>query len=294
MEPITQIVSDTLNLLKPASTTGVCEYPYSNTAQVISLFVQPDMCLKDESPSWKYLYKLMDFYQLFLHTILPYISLASQHFINIQDSLAGWREQFYTHYQLYSNILLNDQLFVFALKLCSLLLFLFVMHWLKQISTNSNNNDNIQVQKLPAQIPSNGVIPPDIIAAKTLAPQNIICEFEFKTPSELRAEAEAVKSVMLDMEEKKRRKRISKKRKCVSAGPILIHLRQAKKHKHPVAQPYVVAMLPPEEARDHYLPLRSKPLVVGSGKPQAVIINNIEMDHEETDVAYMCVYIIYF
>ncbi|KNC23677.1 hypothetical protein FF38_00806, partial [Lucilia cuprina] len=289
MESITQVILGTMDFLSSASTnTGVCEAPSSKATELISLLSKPDMCLKDEAPSWKYLYKLMDFFQLLLHTILPYISLASEHFTNIQHSLAGWREQLYSHYQLYSNILMNDQLFVFALKLSSLLLFLFVMHWLKQISTSTHENLQQQHEKLHSQAAGNGGLPP-ISLNETVKPQTIICEFEFKTPGELRAEAEAVNIVMLDMEEKKRRKRFSKKRKCVSAGPILIHLRQTKKNKKPIAapQPYVVAMLPPEEARDHYLPLRSTPLVVGSRKPQAVVINNISMDHEEPDIAYI-------
>ncbi|XP_065360229.1 SRSF protein kinase 1 isoform X5 [Calliphora vicina] len=285
MESIAQILLGTMNFLRPATTTGVCQSQTSKTSDVIAFFVKSDMCLKDESPSWKYLYKLIDFYQLFLHTILPYISLASEHFINIQHSLAGWREVLYSYYQVYSNILMNDQLFVFALKISSLLLFLFVMHWLKKISTSSN--ENLQPQKSHKHSPGNGCIPPKSPDERITA-QTIICEFEFKTPGELRAEAEAVNSVMLDVEEKKRRKRISKKRKCVSAGPILIHLRQTKKHKNPIVpQPYVVAMLPPEEARDHYLPLRSKPLAVGSGKPQAVLVNNITSDHEEPEITYI-------
>ncbi|KAM7358028.1 serine-arginine protein kinase at 79D isoform 5-T5 [Cochliomyia hominivorax] len=289
MEAITQILLDSLESLKPINNTGVCKYPSSNSSEVISLFVKSNICLKDESPSWKYLYKLLDFYQLFLHTILPYISLASECFKNTQDSLAGWREQFYAHYQLYSNILLNDQIFVFALKLSSLLLFLFIMHWLKQISTNNNNNNNYNTKmpKSQKQSANKGLITSDINFDKTITPQTIICEFEFKTPAELRAEAEAINSVMLDMEEKKRRKRISKKRKCVSAGPILIHIRKSKKHKNSIAQPYIVAMLPPEKDRDHYLPLRSKPLVVGSGKPQTVVVNDFEMNHEETDISYI-------
>ncbi|XP_037813169.1 SRSF protein kinase 3 isoform X6 [Lucilia sericata] len=288
MESITQAILGTMDFLSSASTnTGVCEAPSSKATELISLLVKPDVCLKDEAPSWKCLYKLMDFFQLFLHTILPYISLASEHFSNVQHSLAGWREQLYSHYQLYSNILMNDQLFVFALKLSSLLLFLFMMHWLKQISTSTHEIPQ-QQEKSHIQAAGNGGLALESLN-EVIKPQTIICEFEFKTPGELRAEAKAVNSVMLDMEEKKRRKRFSKKRKCVSAGPILIHLRQAKKNKKPIAipQPYVVAMLPPEEACDHYLPLRSKPLVVGSGKPQAVVINNISMDHEEPDIAYI-------
>lgn len=290
MEFITQTIFGVFSLLMPTTNPRVCEFHTLKASEVISLFVPPDVCLKEESPSWKYLYNLIDYYQLFIKTILPYISIASEHFINVINSLAGWREHFFTHYQLYSNVLMNDQLFMFVLKLSSLLLFLFIMHWLKQFRPSSYENP--QQLKPQKKSPSNGCLP-SVYSDKTISPQKIICEFEFKTPAELRAEAEAVNSVMLDMEEKRRRKRFSKKRKCVSAGPILIHLRQSKKHKKAIATPYIVAMLPPEEARDHYLPLRSKPLVVGRRKPEAVIVNNTVMDHEETEIAYMCVYIHY-
>lgn len=285
MELVTQILFGILSFLN-TDTQGVC---MSNnlTSQVISLFVNPDMCLKEDAPTWKYLYKLVDYYQLTLHTLRPFISLAVDCFIYILHSLAGWRDTYYALYLKYSNILINDQIFMIALKVCSLLLFLFIMHWLKQ---SSLTNPETALRAPTIKSPGNGHIPNDpSLADTTLTPQTIICEFEFKTPTELRAEAEAVNVVMLDVEEKRRGKRFSKKRKCVSAGPVLIHLRQNKKRKNP--QPYIVAMLPPVEARDHYLPLRSKPLAVGSEKLKPIIVNNIETDLDETEImAYMCVY----
>ena len=291
MEFITQLVLAIMSVFKPTIISrGVCEYP-KMASDVISLFIKPDICFKDESPTWKYLYKLTDYYQIFQHTVFTYFSLACDQLIFIKHSLAGLKEQLDAHYYLYSQVLMNDQLFVFVFKISSLLLFLFVMHWLKRNSTTTTNNNEKDIQQTPSQLTGNcNCLTGSNNNIETMTPQKIICEFEFKTPKELRVEAEAVKSVMLDKEEKKRRKRISKKRKCVSAGPILIHLKKPKKPKPMVAQPYVVAMLPPEDDRNHYLPLRSKPLVVGSEKPPPVIVNKIFADVDETDIIYMCVY----
>ena len=290
MESITHIVLAIMSVFKPTTISrGVCEYP-KMTSEVISLFIKPDICFKEESPTWKYLFKLTDYYQTFHHTVFTYFSLACDQLIFIKHSLAGLKEQLDAHYYLYSHVLMNDQLFVFAFKISSLLMFLFVMHWLKRNYTATNNNDK-DSQQILSQLPDNcNCLTASNSSIETTTPQKIICEFEFKTPNEMRVEAEAVKSVMLDKEEKKRRKRISKKRKCVSAGPILIHLKKPKKPKPLVAQPYVVAMLPPENDRNHYLPLRSKPLVVGSDKPPPVIVNKIFADVEDTDIVYMCVY----
>lgn len=291
METITQLVLGIVSVLKPTISRGICKSPRL-VSEVISFFVkpEPDICFKEESPTWKYLYKLTDYYETSVHTVLPYFSLAWDQFIFMKHYFAGLKEQLDTHYYLYSHILMNDQLFVFVFKMSSLLLFLFVMHWLKRTNTTTNNNEK-DLQQTSIQLPSkSNSLAGTNTSDKSATPQTIICEYEFKTPNELRVEAETLKSVMLDKEEKRRRKRISKKRKCVSAGPILIHSIKQKKLKPLLVQPYAVAMLPPEDDRNHYLPLRSKPLIVGTEKSPPVIANKIAEDVDETDVIYMCVY----
>lgn len=294
MEPISQLLIGIMSLLKPSQDVGYCESRSLNTSELLNFFAKPDMCLKDEPPSWKYMYKLMDHYQMLLQTIIFYISLVSEQILHAKHTLAGWREQFHTQLEFCSNILMNDQLFVFVLKFSTLLLFLFVMHWLK---TSRTSTKNISEPLLLPHKESTGCILPNNVVAEVLTPQAIICEFEFKTPTELRAETELLKSAMLDMEENKRRKRISKKRKCVSAGPILIHIRKPKKHRNHIDQPLIVPMLPPEEARDHYLPMRNKPLIVSTNKPEikeAKTNNGPVEHHKEREFVYMCVYKFYF
>uniref|UniRef100_A0A1I8N9N3 non-specific serine/threonine protein kinase n=1 Tax=Musca domestica TaxID=7370 RepID=A0A1I8N9N3_MUSDO len=276
----------------PRNSRGFCEI----SQNFKSLLIPPDdVCpVARETRSWKYLPQLLEYYHIFVY----YLIWIWQSLVQLQYTLRQWSHQWSVVYGSFIKILQSDPIFMFALKLCGLLVFLFIMRWVRrevnnkshEAATNNNGKEGETSAKLLNGRLAAMRTPSTAAAAKEqLTPHDIICEFEFKTPAELRAAAEAVQDVQLEMEEKKRRKRITKKRKCVSAGPILIQVRRKKqkpKWKDTVDAakgPYAVAMLPPAKDREMYLPLRSKPLAVVD-QERGIIINHIELDVEETEV----------
>ncbi|XP_075160474.1 serine-arginine protein kinase at 79D isoform X4 [Haematobia irritans] len=302
MELISQIKSlywDNTSQSSPPS----CDIP--KNLKILLLQQSTDnVCTLEEAPTWKYLPKIVEYY----NALWPCLAMLWHHIIHFYQTLAGWFSQLALFYSFCTNVLQNDHIFMFALKICALLLFLFIMHWIRQgvgggggagvneANTNKQNaftKENAKDQFV-SPLANGGLIRahPFSSIAETLTPQAIICEFEFKTPAELNAAAEAVNDIQLELEEKKRRKRITKKRKCVSAGPILIHIRKTKKRKIPVTPStvtskgndvYAVPMLPTEKDREMYLPLRSKPLTVVD-KQTGIIINQIELEAEEAEI----------
>lgn len=275
------------------SSQGSCETPGDLRSLLLS---GSDQCLREEAPTWKYLPQLVNYYHHIVQSLWPCLVLLWHHLIEFCRILAGCASQLRTFYSFYSEVLQHDHIFMFSLKFCGLLLFLFVMHWIRQGMRESkpSSGEAANVKDRNTRLPNGRM--QKCSAEEDLTPHQIICEFEFKTPAELQAAAEAVQDVDLELEEKKRRKRISKKRKCVSAGPILIHIRQVKKRKNPApappsTKPYTVTMLPPEKDREMYLPLRSTPLAVGEMQ-RGIIVNHVELEVEEAEIlAYMCVYI---
>ncbi|XP_016959410.1 SRSF protein kinase 3 isoform X4 [Drosophila biarmipes] len=169
----------------------------------------------------------MDLYPGYMHRLQLLVSLASR------------------LHQLSKHILATlgqDPIFVGVLQGSLLLLFLYLMHLLRLWSCG------------PGQ-PLNAT--PDV--AKELS-----CDFNFVSEQEKRAAQEAETEALLEVEEKKRRKRFTKKRNCVSAGPILIALRnQSKRPKH---HRHVALLFEPvtpgEVILDTYLPPREQPLII--------------------------------
>ncbi|XP_017036618.1 SRSF protein kinase 3 isoform X3 [Drosophila kikkawai] len=140
--------------------------------------------------------------------------------------------------------LAQDQVFMGVLQGSLLLLFLFLMHQLRLWSWGS-----------APETPPNAT--PDV--AKELS-----CDFNFVSEQEKRAAQDAATEALLEVEEKKRRKRFTKKRNCVSAGPILIALRQQSKRPkhHGQAALLFEPVTPGEVILDTYLPPREKPLTI--------------------------------
>ncbi|XP_037720709.1 SRSF protein kinase 3 isoform X6 [Drosophila subpulchrella] len=163
------------------------------------------------------------------------------HRLQLLVSLAGRLHQLGGHILA---TLGQDPIFMGVLQGSLLLLFLYLMHLLRLWSCGGG----------PGQ-PLNAT--PDV--AKELS-----CDFNFVTEQEKRAAQEAATEALLEVEEKKRRKRFTKKRNCVSAGPILIALRhQSKRPKH---HRHVALLFEPvtpgEVILDTYLPPREQPLTI--------------------------------
>ncbi|KAL7734627.1 hypothetical protein ACLKA6_010931 [Drosophila palustris] len=138
----------------------------------------------------------------------------------------------------------KDEVFVYGLKFCLLLFFLYLMHLLKRWSTNSVVN-----------------------GSSSTTPQvtkELSCDFNYVSEQEKRAAQEAAAEATLEVEEKRRRKRFTKKRNCVSAGPILIALRRqsqrSKGHRRTVLDFEPIS--PRECILENYLAPREQPLTI--------------------------------
>ncbi|XP_023036104.1 SRSF protein kinase 3 isoform X4 [Drosophila willistoni] len=158
----------------------------------------------------------------------------------------------------------QDPIFVYTLQVSLLLCFFYVMHLLSL--WNAERPETVETL-LKAT--------PDI--AKELS-----CDFNFVSDQEKRAAQEAATEALLEVEEKKRRKRFTKKRNCVSAGPILIALRQQSqrpKHRHRrVAAPLQFEPVTPgEQILENYLPPRDKPLTINLPMPPAPVAESVEV-----------------
>ncbi|XP_073841630.1 serine-arginine protein kinase at 79D isoform X6 [Musca autumnalis] len=275
----------------PPSSRGFCV----TSQDYKSLLIRPNTCPASKAAAtWKYLPQLKEYYRV----VMQFLIWLWHYLMELPHSLRNWGSQFssYGSGTKILQILQSDPIFMFTLKLCGLLIFLFIMHWIRRGGQNTKQPEEEQ-ENTKNHLPNGRVAHLRNSTSTTssskeqLTLHDIICEFEFKTPAEIRAADEAVQDVQLEMEERKRRKRITKKRKCVSAGPILIHIRRKKKPKHNAAAAagdtdlgqYSVAMLPPAKDREMYLPLRSKPLAVVDHE-RGIIVNHIELDVEESEV----------
>ncbi|XP_036326614.1 uncharacterized protein LOC118739419 [Rhagoletis pomonella] len=286
-----------------------------------------DICRPTDAPSWKQLYALYKrYYALLMHHIWPSLLLAMQHCYDAYQNTVEYCNACSTQLVHWTSLLASDPLFMIAIKFCALLLFLFLMHWIKsakappatptaatsQLLTAAATNlppttaeDRIEVLEVDALNGDTTTTPASCITPTVT--RELVCDFNFVSPSELRAALEAANQRMLEIEEKRRRKRITKKRKCVSAGPILIAIRSKKTHhKHkkareeemklkqqlefkqqqlihqqqlelltpPNASPVRPIYLSPSQEDDNFLPVRLKPLAVGGASFE------IEMDTE--------------
>lgn len=172
--------------------------------------------------------------------------------------------------------LTQDEVFVYGLQFCLLLLFLYLMHLLRLWSSPNVVNEP------PANIPE--------------VTKELVCEFNFVSEQEKRATQEAAAEAMLELEEKRRRKRFTKKRKCCSAGPVLIaSLRR--QSQRPKRNTMDFEPLSPRDmiVEQHHLPPREKPLMVNL--PPPVVVQQVEtnakaasVEHEDLDLAtFVCV-----
>ncbi|XP_017122994.1 SRSF protein kinase 3 isoform X7 [Drosophila elegans] len=140
--------------------------------------------------------------------------------------------------------LAQDPIFVGVLQGSLLLLFLFLMHLLRLWSC--------------------GAGPQPSLDATSEVAKELSRDFNFVSEQEKRAAQEAATEALLEVEEKKRRKRFTKKRNCVSAGPILVALRhQSQRPKHHRHLALIFEPVSPGEVvLDTYLPPREQPLTI--------------------------------
>jgi len=174
----------------------------------------------------------------------------------------------------------KDEVFVYGLQFCLLLFFLYLMHLLKRWSSdgvvNGTSSNTSQVTK------------------------ELSCDFNFVSEQEKQAAQEAAAEAMLEVEEKRRRKRFTKKRNCVSAGPVLIALRH--QSQRPKGQRRTVLNFEPISPREcileNYLAPREQPLTISL--PTSVVEQQQQkdisktaptgLDQEDVDlVTFMCV-----
>ncbi|XP_043650053.1 SRSF protein kinase 3 isoform X5 [Drosophila teissieri] len=171
----------------------------------------------------------LDLYPGYLHRLQLLLSLAGRLHLLSRHIIAT---------------LAQDPIFMGVLQGSMMLLFLFLMHLLRLWSCGGG-----------AEQPLNPT--PDVA-------KNLSCDFDFVSEQEKRAVQEAATEALLEVEEKKRRKRLTKKRNCVSAGPILIALRhQSKRPKHHRHAALLFEPVSPGEViLDTYLPPREQPLTI--------------------------------
>ncbi|XP_034480776.1 SRSF protein kinase 3 isoform X1 [Drosophila innubila] len=156
----------------------------------------------------------------------------------------------------------RDEVFVYGLQFCLLLFFLYLMHLLKRWSSdgvvNGTSSNTSQVTK------------------------ELSCDFNFVSEQEKRAAQEAAAEAMLEVEEKRRRKRFTKKRNCVSAGPVLIALRhQSQRHKgHRRTVLNFEPISPRECILENYLAPREQPLTISL--PTSVVEQQQQKDISST------------
>nr|XP_014088502.1 SRSF protein kinase 3 isoform X3 [Bactrocera oleae] len=297
---------------------------------------EQETCGLADAPRWKRLHALYThYYTLLLHHMWPTLLLALQHCQDIYQITLDYGIDYGTRLAHWTTLLVNDQVFMFAIKFCLLLLFLFLMHWIKSTKAPATPTATTTIvgttvaitPNVPLVMAENRI---EVLAADATVSRvsfsidtpttpttcitpavtrELVCDFNFVSPSELRAALEAANQRMLEIEEKRRRKRITKKRKCVSAGPILIAIRSKKAHKQKKAeakeelkqqqllhQQQLELLTPPNTSParasymlanedENFLPVRMEPLTIGGAAYE------IEMDAEtEAEiVALMCV-----
>ncbi|XP_017106053.2 SRSF protein kinase 3 isoform X2 [Drosophila bipectinata] len=172
--------------------------------------------------------------------------------VDMMQLLATWASQVHSQSRKILGTLAQDPIFMGVLQGSLLMLFLFLMYILRLWSCGC------APERPPSATPS---------VAKELS-----CDFNFVSEQEKRAAQEAETEALLEVEEKKRRKRFTKKRNCVSAGPVLIALRQQSKRPKPHRHlPLLFEPVTPGEViLDTYLPPRKQPLTIRLPEVEAV------------------------
>ncbi|XP_060653279.1 SRSF protein kinase 2 isoform X4 [Drosophila nasuta] len=172
-------------------------------------------------------------------------SQLAEHYVHYYQLLAIFASRTSQLVDHVVGTLSQDVVFVYAVKICMLLFFLFLMHLFKRwntvvVVTEQPTNTSVEVTK------------------------ELSCEFNFVSEQEKRAAQEAAAEAMLEVEEKRRRKRFTKKRNCVSAGPILIALRhQSQRPKsHRKSGLNFEPISPRERILENYLAPREQPLTI--------------------------------
>ncbi|XP_037930089.1 SRSF protein kinase 1-like isoform X2 [Teleopsis dalmanni] len=255
------------NFSLPFTLSGSCdnlglEYylPYYSTHHLT--------CYKHEAPTWKYLQQLQIQYMLFMDKFWPIFMFTLQQCLSAYELSSVFFIKYSNLIAEYINILSQDQIFVCVFKFSLLLLFLFILHWAEVGElVDVLNIDNAQIIN------------------------ELICDFELTIKRASIVTPDAANEALLEVEEKKRRKRITKKRKCVSADPVLITLPRLKKKPKSKVQdvhfadydglPLNGPVLVPNEL---FLPLRVEPLTFDRN------ISPIEADLEDTerlDISYI-------
>ncbi|XP_001352749.4 SRSF protein kinase 3 isoform X4 [Drosophila pseudoobscura] len=193
----------------------------------------------------------------------PWLDLYPSYLESLQDivDLASWVNQQSRHV---TNTLAQDQIFVGVLQASLLLFFLYLMYQLQQWSSRS-----------PEEPPSD--------TATADVTKQLICDFNFVSEQEKRAAQEAETEALLEVEEKKRRKRFTKKRVCVSAGPVLIALRQQSKRPKPHRHQALAfePISPMERVLEGYLPPREQPLTISLPPQEPVSVPVLVPAREE-------------
>lgn len=293
MDLVKQLMANGFGSVTLLKSRGLC------SAQNFTSIVTPkSMCLLNESPSWKYLHSLLENFPQIYEELWAIVSLAFDYCSHIYGGLAGITRHLHsigTQLQEYSDIFAQDQLCMFTLKFLCLLIFLFFMHWLKV-------NHVFSTTQRPQM---NGMAIPwrdntDDATIINSLPQTVICEFEFQNHREGTKNMVAPQILLeITSEEKQHDKRntiAKKKRNCVSAGPVLVHMRSPKRKRPPLRGILPTLILRNVEAHkdNDYLPIRSKPLFVApkckvSGPAIQAKLNFKNV--KKTDaIAYMCVY----
>ncbi|KRG06738.1 SRSF protein kinase 3 isoform X6 [Drosophila mojavensis] len=197
-------------------------------------------------------------------------ALIKQHYAEYSYLLAIFASTLRQYLGQIIGTLAQDEIFVYGLKVCLLLLFLYLMHLLPPSSTES------LASAPPATTP---------LIAKELS-----CDFNFVSEQEKRAAQEAATEAMLEVEEKKRRKRFTKKRKCVSAGPILIALRhQSQRPKsNRKSGLYFEPLSPRDQILENALVLRETPLTLqlptSTADEQSMAAPSTKVEPEDEDL----------
>uniref|UniRef100_A0A1B0AWG0 non-specific serine/threonine protein kinase n=1 Tax=Glossina palpalis gambiensis TaxID=67801 RepID=A0A1B0AWG0_9MUSC len=259
---------DLLKLLMPngfGSVTLLKSRGLCSAQNFTSIVIPKSMCLLNESPSWKYLHSLLENFPQIYEELWAIVSLAFDYCSHIYGGLAGITKHLHsigTQLQEYSEIFAQDQLCIFTLKFLCLLIFLFFMHWLK-VNHVFSTTQRPQINGIAIPWRDNT----DDATIINSLPQTVICEFEFQNDRE-GAKNMVAPQILVEItnEEKRHDKKIAKKkRNCVSAGPVLVHIRSPKRQRPPLRGTLPTSILRNVEAHkdnNNYLPIRSKPLFV--------------------------------
>uniref|UniRef100_A0A1A9WSP0 non-specific serine/threonine protein kinase n=1 Tax=Glossina brevipalpis TaxID=37001 RepID=A0A1A9WSP0_9MUSC len=273
-------------MLLKSQPSGLC------SAQNFTSLVIPkrSMCLLDESPSWRYLDSLLDDSRQIYKELYLILSLSLDYFSHLYNggSLAGLKQSLHfisTQLEEYSDIFAQDQICMFTLKFLCLLIFLFFMHWLKVNHVFPTIQKKTQINGTAATIRhetnddddddgtiTNSTLPPP---SQQQQQQTQICKFKFRnfkdTKSMMTVVAPQISLEIENEENNKHRKNMTKKRKCVSAGPVLEHIKSIKNDKASSSSSYLLqtssVLKNVVNYKHNYLPiLRSKPLFVAPKK----------------------------